>query len=154
MSVPTDPTEADLPILIDTNVLIDVLANDPRWVAWSERELARALLGPGAAINPMIYAELCGDYNSQQEVEAALDPQVRRLELPYKAGFLASRAFRDYRARGGTKRSPLPDFYIGAHAQAEGMRLLTRDVKRFRTYFPGVQLIHPPEAMLREAANA
>ena len=145
------PFTDDLPILVDANVVMDVSNRDPQWYEWSSLQLARALLGPGVAINPMIYAEICGGYTSNQEAEESLDPDVKRLELPYAAAFPTSRAFLEYRRRGGTKTSPLPDFYIGAHALVTGMRLLTRDVTRFRSYFPQVDLICPPESMLQNA---
>ncbi len=139
----------DEPVLVDANITIDVSTRDPNWFGWSSEQLARALHGPGAAINPVIYTELCGGYESEQEAQKALHPKVLRLPLPYAASFPASRAFLEYRRRGGAKTSPLPDFYIGAHALVSGMRLLTRDVRRFRSYFPEVELIHPPESMLR-----
>lgn len=142
------------PDLVDANLLVDVATHHAQWFDWSMAQLEKSADERGAAINPVIYAELCGGYETQEEMEEALAPDLIRLELPYAAAFLASRAYQTYRRRGGTKTSPLPDFYIGAHAQVSGMRLLTRDVKRFRTYFPGVELIHPPEEMLAGLADA
>ena len=107
------------------------------------RELERALT-QGLAINPVIYAELAAGFLNEGELEAALDfPDLRRLALPCAAAFRAGRAFVEYRRQGGNRRSPLPDFFIGAHAEVEGMTLLTRDAARYRTYFPKLKLIAP-----------
>ncbi len=131
-------------ILIDANVLIDVFTDDPEWRAWSEERLLAAAAEDELAINPLIYAELAPLYRTTAALERALrDYDLVRLPLPYEAGFLASQAFVAYRRSGGIKRSPLPDFYIGAHAQVENLRLLTRDATRYRTYFPKVTLITP-----------
>ncbi|MFC9892547.1 type II toxin-antitoxin system VapC family toxin [Nocardia sp. NPDC127579] len=95
-------------------------------------------------INPIIYAEVAGGFDSIEELNEALpESELERVELPYASGFVASKAFVAYRRRGGEKRSPLPDFYIGAHAAVSGYRLLTRDPARFRTYFPNLELIAP-----------
>jgi len=97
-----------------------------------------------AAINPLIYAEIAAGYSSFELCEKALAPLLlQRLDLPWSAGFEAGQAYWRYRQRRGVKRSPLPDFYIGAHAQAANMRLLTRDVSRYQTYFPALELIYP-----------
>ncbi|WP_221032196.1 type II toxin-antitoxin system VapC family toxin [Actomonas aquatica] len=131
-------------ILVDTNVLIDVLADDPDWAEWSEAQLIAAIKQEELAINPIIYAELAVAYRTAAGLEKALKHwPLTRLELPYDAGFLAAHAFRVYRQRGGTKHRPLPDFYIGAHAQTSGLRLLTRDGSRYASYFPRVPLITP-----------
>ncbi len=131
-------------ILVDTNVIIDVLANDPNWSEWSTAALLSAVEVAELAINPIIYAELAVAYRSASALEKALRPwPFVRLPLPYEAGFLAAQAFRLYRERGGAKQSPLPDFYIGAQAQTEGLELLTRDSARYRTYFPKV-VLHSP----------
>jgi predicted nucleic acid-binding protein len=131
-------------ILVDTNVLIDVLADDPEWAEWSESQLLQYIETDELAINPIIYAELAAAYRTANALEKALKPwPLIRLPLPYSAGFLTGQAFRTYRQRGGQKRSPLPDFYIGAHAQAEALPLLTRDTTRYTTYFPKVKLIGP-----------
>lgn len=131
-------------ILVDTNVLIDILANDPHWAEWSEAQLLTAAVTDELAINPIIYAELAAAYRSATALEKALHPwPLSRLALPYEAGFVAGQAFKTYRLQGGERRSPLPDFYIGAQAQVEGLKLLTRDNGRYQTYFPKVKLISP-----------
>ncbi len=130
------------PVLVDTNVILDVTANDPVWRQWSEEHLAK-LVGR-LVVNPLVYTELCHSATKIEVVESALTSLgLVYLELPREALFLASKAFRDYRKKGGTKTAPLADFFIGAHAAVEGFKLLTRDVNRYRTYFPGVKLIHP-----------
>ncbi|HWD26871.1 MAG TPA: type II toxin-antitoxin system VapC family toxin [Rhizomicrobium sp.] len=96
-----------------------------------------------AVINLVIYAELSVSYASASLTDDAIPPQVEREDIPYEAGFLAGKAFRAYRRNGGTRRSPLPDFFIGAHAMVRGYDLLTRDPARYRTYFPAVRLIEP-----------
>jgi predicted nucleic acid-binding protein len=131
-------------ILVDSNVIIDVLSEDAEWRAWSEAALIDAADGDDIAINPIIYAEIASGFATM----AALDrhPGVdafRRLPLPYEAAFVAGRAFVEYRRRGGVRTSPLPDFYIGAHAAVAGLKLLTRDARRYTGYFPKVKLIAP-----------
>ena len=133
-------------ILVDTNIFIDVAVEDPTWVDWSARQLAAALAGQGAAINLMIYAELARGYATAEELHAALPRQLAWLDVPYAAAFPANRTFEVYKTRGGAKSSPLADFFIGGHAEAAGMTLLTRDAIRFRTYFPAVKLITPGAA--------
>jgi predicted nucleic acid-binding protein len=131
-------------ILVDANVLIDILGADPTWRAWSEKALAEAADRSELAINPIIYAEVASGFRVLADLDACLDPQtIRRLPLPYEAGFVAGRAFAEYRRRGGVKTSPLPDFYIGAHAAVAALELLTRDARRYRGYFPKVRLICP-----------
>lgn len=131
-------------LLIDTNVIIDVLRDDPEWAPWSESQLLRCIETDELAINPIIYAELAVGFTKASALEKALHPwPLVRLDLPYDASFLAAQAFRRYRERGGTRRAPLPYFYIGAHAQISGLKLLTRDTSRYATYFPKVQIIHP-----------
>jgi predicted nucleic acid-binding protein len=130
--------------LVDSNVLIDVLDGDP---FWSERS-ALALEAAGAAgpivINQIIYAEISVRYEDTDELDLDLPEHVfLREQLPCTAAFLAGKAFADYRRRGGHRRSPLPDFFIGAHAAVAGLRLLTRDDSRYRTYFPTVDLVVP-----------
>ncbi len=130
-------------VLVDANVLLDIITVDERWLAWSAENLERAL-GQGLAINPVIYAELAAGFQREEELDAALDlADLERLALPYEAAFRAGHAFVKYRRQGGIRRSPLPDFLIGAHAEVEGFTLLTRDAARYRTYFPKLKLIAP-----------
>jgi hypothetical protein len=131
-------------VLVDSNVLLDVATDDPRWGPWSSDALAGAAEESPLAINPIIYAEVSIRYGTIEELEHALPVDTfRREPLPYEAGFLAGKAFVGYRRRGGRRSAPLPDFFIGAHAAVAGLRLLTRDASRYRTYFPTVELIAP-----------
>lgn len=128
-------------MLVDSNVILDVLTEDPQWFEWSAQMLANYADQGDLVINPIIYAEIAIGFNQPEEVEAALlEDFFRRDPLPYAAAFLAGQSFLEYRRRGGERRSPLPDFYIGAHAAVAAMPLLTRDVNRYRTYFPSVSL--------------
>ena len=130
--------------LIDSNVLIDIFSSDPHWSSWSESALADAADTGEVAINPIIYAEISVGFEKHEVLDAALaESGVRRLELPYEAGFVAGKGFLEYRRRGGARSSPLPDFYIGAHAAIMGLTLLTRDPSRYASYFPGVRMIVP-----------
>ena len=132
------------PVLVDANVLLDLATNDPRWFPWSAATLSRCADSAILVVNPIIYAEVSVGFASIEELEDALPADMyRRDPLPYEAAFLAGKAFLRYRKRGGHRRSPLPDFLIGAHAVVAGFRLLTRDATRFRTYFPAVELISP-----------
>ena len=131
-------------ILFDTNVLLDIATADPVWLPWSEKEFRVAATQGPIPINPIIYAELAPAFANAADLDRWLDPVVfRRLPLPYAAGWLAAQAFLKYRRSGGVRTSPLPDFYIGAHAEVEGHTLVTRDAARYRTYFPNVLLIAP-----------
>ncbi|MBC1198268.1 MAG: PIN domain-containing protein [Microcystis novacekii Mn_MB_F_20050700_S1] len=131
-------------ILVDSNVILDVVTEDPQWFEWSAQMLTNYAEQGNLVINPIIYAEISIGFNQPEEVEAALPEDFfRRDSLPYAAAFLAGQSFLEYRRRGGERRSPLPDFYIGAHAAVTAMPLLTRDVNRYRTYFPSVLLITP-----------
>lgn len=131
-------------ILVDSNVLLDVATEDSRWGAWSADALEAAAEHGVLVINPLVYAEVSIGFRTIEELEAALPSKTfRRDALPYEAAFLAGKSFLDYRRRGGPKTSPLPDFYIGAHAAVRRFRLLTRDRARYRTYFPTVELIAP-----------
>lgn len=133
-----------MPVLVDSNVLLDVLTEDPNWVSWSADALAGQAERDVLAINPIIYAEVSVGFLRIEDLEAALpSPTFHRLALPWEAAFLAGKCFVAYRRRGGLRSSPLPDFYIGAHAAVSGMTLLTRDAKRYRTYFPKLRLIAP-----------
>ncbi len=131
-------------ILVDSNVIIDVLTEDATWRAWSESALIDAANRQEIAINPIIYAEIASGFATMAELDHHLgEGEFRRLSLPYEAGFVAGRAFVEYRRRGGVRSSPLPDFYIGAHAAVAGLTLLTRDARRYAGYFPKVALIAP-----------
>lgn len=132
-------------ILVDANVLLDVLTNDPNWYAWSATQLDACAVRAELCINPIIYAEVSVGFDRIETLDDALsDDAFTRVDLPWEAGFLAGKAFLHYRRAKGARTSPLPDFYIGAHAAIEGMPLLTRDAKRYRTYFPALDLICPP----------
>lgn len=131
-------------VLVDSNVLIDVLGGDERWLPWSAAALEAAADETWLAINPIVYAEVSTYFEQREELDETLpEEEYARLPLPWEAGFLAGKSYDAYRRAGGTRRSPLPDFYIGAHAAIEGMRLLTRDATRYRTYFPKLELIAP-----------
>ena len=118
-------------VLVDSNVILDVLTEDARWLAWSAEALAHAAERHILVINPIIYAEVSVRFERIEELEEALpDSLFRREPLPWEAGFLAGKCFRSYRRQGGARRSPLPDFYIGAHAAVRAMTLLTRDATR------------------------
>ena len=131
-------------VLIDSNVLLDLMTEDPRWFSWSSKALANAAETLRLVINPIIYAEVSIRYSQIEDLDAALPKaMIDREPIPYEAAFLAGKAFRVYRQRGGTKRSTLPDFFIGAHASIAGYSLLTRDANRYRTYFPKLVLIAP-----------
>ena len=130
-------------VLVDSNVLLDILIADPQWEAWSAEALARAAEDSHVAINPVIYAEVRVGFREAEALESALPPEIRREGLPWDAAFLAGKAFLGYRRGGGSRRSPLPDFFIGAHAAVKGYTLLTRDPRRYRRYFPRVRVVAP-----------
>ncbi|HEX7707582.1 MAG TPA: type II toxin-antitoxin system VapC family toxin [Thermoanaerobaculia bacterium] len=131
-------------VLVDSNVILDIATDDPVWSRWSSETLARLAEASLLVINPIVYAEVSIGFESIEELDEALPAEFfRREPLPYEAAFLAGKAFLAYRRHGGTRRAPLPDFYIGAHAAIAGLRLLTRDTQRYRTYFPGVELVAP-----------
>lgn len=131
-------------VLVDSNVLLDVLTDDLQWGAWSAAQLDACAARGTLAINPIIYAEVSVGFERIEELDAALSPDAFvRQALPWEAAFLAGKAFLAYRRARGVRTSPLPDFYIGAHAAVESMPLLTRDAGRYRTYFPGLELICP-----------
>ena len=130
--------------LVDTNVLFDYLSEDSEWFEWSAATIGDAAENGTLAINPIIFAEVSVRYDRVDDLERALPSDYFiRAPLPWDAAFLAAKAFERYRRRGGTKRSPLPDFFIGAHAGVTGMTLLTRDARRYRTYFPKLRIIAP-----------
>lgn len=130
--------------LVDSNVLIDVLSDDPVWAAWSSAALGEVGAWGPLLINEFIYAEVSARYSRIEVLDRELSTKdFQREHTPWRAAFLAGKAFLDYKRRGGSKRSPLPDFFIGAHAAVRGFPLLTRDPIRYRTYFPTVELIAP-----------
>lgn len=130
-------------VLVDTNVILDVITNDPVWTDWSINQLA-ACSPQGLVINPAIYAELCFGYDMPAEVDDLLRNFGLALkEVPRLGLFKAAKAFRQYKSRAGSRDFVLPDFFIGGHAEAASMPLLTRDAKRYTTYFPSVKLISP-----------
>lgn len=132
--------------LVDSSVILDIVTGDPAWGQWSEGALAQAGDQGQLVINPIVYAEISVGFDRIEELDDAIPADdFRREALPYEAGFLAGKAFLAYRKLGGQRRSPLPDFYIGAHSAVRGYRLLTRDAARYRTYFPTVTLIAPDD---------
>ena len=130
--------------LFDTNVLLDIATCDPQWQGWSEGQYRLVSANGLIIINPVICAELSPAFDCEADLEAWLDPAVfQRDPLPWQSSWLAGQAFVTYRRRGGTKTTPLPDFFIGAHAAVAGLTVVTRDAARFRTYFPSVALVTP-----------
>ena len=133
-----------LATMVDSSVLLDVLTDDAVWGEWSRRALARVRDEGRLVINPIVYAEVSIGFDQIEELDHVVPVgDFERESLPYEAGFLAGKAFVDYRRRGGKRLSPLPDFYIGAHAAVRRYRLLTRDVNRYRTSFPSLELLTP-----------
>lgn len=131
-------------ILVDTNVLLDVFTDDPAWADWSQHQLEAASLADRLAINGVIYAELSIRFERIEALEAALESAgVALAEIPRPALFLAGKAFLAYRRGGGSRTGVLPNFFIGAHASVAKIPLLTRDPRRYRTYFPAADLIAP-----------
>ena len=131
-------------MLVDTNVLVDVLENDPDWADWSVAQLRAQAQIHRLVINPIIYAELSLTFSTVEALDDTLaDLQIPMIEMPKPALYLAGKAFVQYRRKGGTKGNVLPDFFIGAHAAVAGLPVLTRDVRRYASYFPTVQLIAP-----------
>ncbi len=131
-------------ILVDSNVLLDILTEDTKWYSWSSNTLAAHAEKDSFVVNPVIYAEVSICFDRIEDLEEVLSPSYfRRDPIPWEAAFLAGKCFREYRRKGGDKCSPLPDFFIGAHAIIAGFTLLTRDVSRYRTYFPRLKLITP-----------
>jgi predicted nucleic acid-binding protein len=131
-------------LLVDTNVLVDVLQNDPQWADWSIAQMRAQSSLHALVINPIIYAEVSLSFSTIEaldDVVGTLALEVR--EIPRPALFLAAKAFAQYRRRGGSKLQVLPDFFIGAHAAVEGWPLLTRDARRFKTFFPTLEVLAP-----------
>lgn len=130
--------------LVDANILIDIFADDPDWRDWSRDRLVAARKDGDLVINPIVYAEVAAAFPTQRKLDDALGPErYRRENLPWDAAFGAGRAFLAYRRAGGLKRSPLPDFYIAAHADVKGYNLLTRDLARYRQAFPALRIVSP-----------
>ena len=130
--------------LVDSNVILDVVTDDQEWGDWSAAMLSQAAQEGRLLINPIIYAEVACRFTRIEELDEVLPADYfTREPLPWAAGFLAARAFLAYRRRGGTRPTPLPDFFIGAHAAIQGYTLLTRDRRRYRTYFPKLRVIEP-----------
>jgi predicted nucleic acid-binding protein len=132
--------------LIDTNVLADTFDTSSPWNGWSTDAILLAEARGPILVNPIIVAEASIPFSDPLEFEQALGQDIEQRSLPWSAAFLAGKAFREYRRRGGTRRSPLPDFYIGAHAAVERLQVLTRDPKRFLSYFRGITVIAPDDA--------
>ena len=131
-------------VLVDSNVLLDVATSDPRWGDWSAAALAEVAEHTTLFINPIIYAEVSIGYSTIEALDAVLPATLYQREpLPWEAGFLAGKGFLHYRRLGGARTSPLPDFYIGAHAAIGHLALLTRDSARYRSYFPKVEILAP-----------
>lgn len=129
---------------MDSCVLLDVLEDDPIWFTWSAERLAECAESSPLIINPVIYSEVSIGFERIEDLDAVLPQEAfERRAIPWEAAFLAGKCFVAYRRVGGTRRSPLPDFFIGAHAAVEGLTLLTRDAARYRTYFPRLSLIAP-----------
>jgi hypothetical protein len=134
-------------LLVDSNVILDVLCDDPTWAQWSREQLrARSLVHP-LAINGIVYAEVSIAFNDTDNLDRAIEALgLRVLEIPRPALFLAGKAFLQYRRHGGAKQSILADFFIGAHAAVVGLPVLTRDGQRYRSFFPTVEVISPDRA--------
>lgn len=131
-------------MLVDSNVLIDVFVDDPQWADWSISQLKAQSKISLLTVNPIIYSELSLTFSSVESLDQALDElNVMVWELPKEALFLAGKAYLEYRRKGGTKSNVLPDFFIGAHAAVNGVKIITRDIRRYASYFPTVELISP-----------
>jgi predicted nucleic acid-binding protein len=131
-------------VLVDSNVLLDVFEPDAAWYEWSAEHLVHCATYGRLVINHVVFAEVSVGFSNIETLDRKLPPSLyERAPLPWEAAFLAGKAFMEYRRAGGAQRSPLPDFFIGAHAAVTGMSLLTRDAVRYRTYFPTVELIAP-----------
>lgn len=131
-------------VFIDSNILLDVLTEDPKWFDWSSAALAAAADRNRLVINAVVYAEVSVRFSRIEDLEAALPAQlIEREAIPFEAAFLAGKCFQTYRRRGGVRTTPLPDFFIGAHAAVAGYDLMTRDVGRYKTYFPRLTILYP-----------
>lgn len=130
--------------LVDSNVILDILTEDEEWLDWSSSQVEESASAGMLVINPIIYAEVSTRFERIEELDEALPLEYyRRVPLPWEAAFLAGQCFMNYRRRGGSRRSPMPDFYIGAHAALTGLTLLTRDATRYRSYFPTLRIVAP-----------
>jgi predicted nucleic acid-binding protein len=130
-------------ILVDSNILLDILTEDSSWSEWSTMQLKTLAEHHILAINPIVYSEISARFTKIEDLENCIRAAgLTRMTLPWEAAFLAGKVFIQYKKNGGTRQSSLPDFFIGAHAAVEDMLLLTRDVNRYRTYFPKLELIH------------
>ncbi|HTT83531.1 MAG TPA: type II toxin-antitoxin system VapC family toxin [Rhizomicrobium sp.] len=130
-------------IFVDSNVILDVFTNDPVWEPWSSKAVRMAADRGRLVINAIVFAEISVHFELIEEVDEALSSAYEREAIPFEAAFLAGKAFSRYRRRGGSKTSPLSDFFIGAHAAVKGYELLTRDVAHYKSYFPKLRLIAP-----------
>lgn len=131
-------------VLVDSNVLLDILTEDPAWLGWSMDALVAAAEAGPLYINPVIYAEVSMRFTTVEALDEAVSPSdYRREPIPWAAAFLAGKVFLDYRRNQGTRETVLPDFFIGAHAAIGDLDLLTRDTSRYRTYYPTVHLLAP-----------
>lgn len=131
-------------VFVDSCVLLDLFTNDPKWAEWSERILEQYSQTNTLYINSIVYTEVSIGFNKIEEVEKAISElAIKVLEIPREALFLTGKTFLKYRKNKGTKNSPLPDFFIGAHASVSTFALITRDTNKYKTYFPQVKLIHP-----------
>jgi predicted nucleic acid-binding protein len=136
-------------VLVDSNIILDIATNDPKWGEWSGSALSECAEHTALVINPIIYAEVSIGYTTIEALNSALPSNLYQREpLPWEAGFLAGKCFLLYRRRGGSRNTPMPDFYIGAHAAIEHLALLTRDAARFQTYFPKLEILSPPKDLL------
>ena len=134
-------------IFIDSCILLDLFTDDPHWANWSETILDQYSQTNSLYINSIVYTEVSIGFNKIEEMEQAIEAiGIKVLEIPREALFLAGKIFLKYRKNQGTKNAPLPDFFIGAHATVSSFDLITRDITKFRTYFPQVKLIHPNSA--------
>ena len=131
-------------VLVDSNVILDIFTRDEKWFQWSSETLSEYAERELLYINPVIYAEISISFERIEDLEAVLPKEyICREALPYEAAFLAGKCFMKYRKAGGQRRSPLPDFFIGAHAAVRGWKVLTRDKGRYRSYFPKLEIISP-----------
>lgn len=131
-------------VFVDSCVLLDLFTNDPHWGDWSESVLERYSQTNTIYINSIVYTEISIGFENIEEVESAISTLgIKVLEIPREALFLTGKVFLEYRKNKGTKNSPLPDFFIGAHASVSSFQLMTRDLEKYSTYFPKVKLIHP-----------